>query len=213
MEGRRDVDPIDPRGWPDGRCEFAVTEVAGIPLQAPNDLTWGRDGRLYFTDPPDWGARAAARIFAIAPDGNGELLEERSDAYPNWIAAAEDGSIIWVESYARMVYRKRMGQPSERLCQLPDGHIPDGLKIDEGGRLWITTVFGGAVDLLTPDGVLVESLPCDGVPLNCVFDATSLYITDFGDIDHVPAEAFMGGRLSRINVGVAGMPLFRGALD
>ena len=34
--------------------ETVVTEVDGIALQAPNDLTFGPDGRLYFTDPADY---------------------------------------------------------------------------------------------------------------------------------------------------------------
>ena len=46
--------PSIQKAWPDGRIEEVVAEVAGIPLQAPNDLTFGPDGRLYFTDPADY---------------------------------------------------------------------------------------------------------------------------------------------------------------
>lgn len=203
------------RAWPDGSCEHVITSVAGIALQAPNDLSWGPDGRLYFTDPAEYNpsSKGTGRVFAVAPDGSGELLEEMPEAYPNGIAVDQDGSIVWVESFDGLVYRKRIGQASELLCQLPDGHIPDGLKIDENGQLWVTTVFGGVIDVLTPDGKLVESIPADGVPLNCLFHEGFLYVTDFGDIDHVPATAFADGRFTRIDVGVEGMPLFRGALD
>lgn len=214
---RADVmsEPSIQRGWPDGRCEIVVNEVAGIPLQAPNDLTWGSDGRLYFTDPADYlpDDRGVGRIFAVAPNGDGELLEEVPDAYPNGIAAEADGSIIWVESYESAVYRKRRGEPSELVCHLPEGHVPDGLKIDVNGNLWVTTFMGAAIDVISPGGQLREEISCGGVPLNCVFKGTHLYITDFGDVDHVPAGAFMGGRLTRIDVGVEGMPLFRSLLD
>ena len=40
----------------------------------------------------------------------------------------------------------------------------------------------------------------------------SLFITDFGDITEVTAEAPMDGRLWRVDVGVEGMPLFRGSI-
>lgn len=206
--------PSIQRGWPDGRCEIVVSEVAGIPLQAPNDLTWGPDGRLYFTDPPDYTPedRGIGRVFAVAPDGEGELLEEIPEAYPNGIVAEPDGAIVWVESYESGVYRKRPGEPSELLCRLPEGHVPDGLKIDVNGNLWVTTFMGAVIDVLAPDGTLLEQVACGGVPLNCIFKGTDLYITDFGDIDHIPPGAFMGGRLTRIDAGVEGMPLFRGAL-
>jgi gluconolactonase len=50
----RMVAPSIQKAWPDGRVEVVATEVDGITLQAPNDLTFGPDGRLYFTDPADY---------------------------------------------------------------------------------------------------------------------------------------------------------------
>src|ERR1700690_2235742 len=135
------VKPSIQRAWPDGRVEVVATEVAGIPLQAPNDLTFGPDGRLYFTDPADYlpDDPKPGRIFALAPDGTGVLLAELPNAYPNGIVCEQDGTLVWVESYARRVYRMKPGGESKLLHQLPDGHVPDGLKIDENGNFWITT--------------------------------------------------------------------------
>ncbi len=202
------------KAWPDGRVEIVATEVDGIRLQAPNDLTFGPDGRLYFTDPADYlpDDRRPARVFALNPDGTGELLEELDDAYANGITAEPDGSIVWVESYDRRVYRKRPGQPSELIHQLPERHIPDGLKVAADGSLWVTTFLSGGVDILEPDGTARDFLVTGGVPMNCVFAGTDLIVTDFGDIDEVPASAPMTGRLWRIPVGVEGMPLYRGAI-
>jgi gluconolactonase len=206
--------PSIQKAWPDGRVEVVATEVDGITLQAPNDLTFGPDGRLYFTDPADYlpDDRRSGRIFALSPDGTGELLAEIPDAYPNGIVAEPDGSLVWVESYERRVHRLRPGGASEQIHQLPEGHIPDGLKIDERGNLWVTTFMSGGVDIIAPDGSPLDFLETGGVPLNCVFDGTDLIITDFGDITEIPAAAPMTGRLWRIPVGVAGMPLFRGAI-
>ncbi|MEZ0239163.1 MAG: SMP-30/gluconolactonase/LRE family protein [Chloroflexota bacterium] len=210
----RMVRPSIQRAWPDGRVEEVASEAGGIALQAPNDLTFGPDGRLYFTDPADYlpDQRRPGRVFAIAPDGTSELLEELPDAYPNGIVAEPDGSIVWVESYERRVYRKRPGRPSELLHQLPDGHIPDGLKIAADGNLWITTFMSGGVDIVAPDGRAIDFLETGGVPLNCVFHEGSLLITDFGEVTAVTADAPMDGRLWRVDVEVEGMPLFRGAI-
>jgi gluconolactonase len=206
--------PSIQKAWPDGRVEIVATEVDGVTLQAPNDLTFGPDGRLYFTDPADYlpDDRRSGRIFALSPDGTGELLAEIPDAYPNGIVAEPDGSLVWVESYERRVHRMRPGGESEQIHQLPEGHIPDGLKIDERGNLWVTTFMSGGVDIIAPDGSPLDFLETGGVPLNCVFDGTDLLVTDFGDITEIPAAAPMTGRLWRIPVGVAGMPLFRGAI-
>ena len=206
--------PSIQKAWPDGRVEEVTAEVAGIPLQAPNDLTFGPDGRLYFTDPADYlpDDRQPGRVFVLNPDGTGELLEEVPRAYPNGIVVEPDGSIVWVESYERGVYRRRPGGRSEQIAQLPESHVPDGLKIAANGDLWVTAFMGGGVDILAPDGTHKDFLQTGGVPLNCVFDQGALIITDFGDITEVTADAPMDGRLWRVNVGVEGMPLFRGSI-
>ncbi len=206
--------PSIQKAWPNGRVETVVTEVDGIALQAPNDLSFGPDGRLYFTDPADYlpADRKPGRVFALNPDGTGECLEELPAAYPNGIVAESDGSIVWVESYDRGVYRRRAGARSEQIAQLPDGHVPDGLKVAADGNLWVTTFMGGGVDILQPDGTLVDFVETGGTVLNCVFHDGDLIITDMGDIAGVGDEAPMDGRLWRVEVGVQGMPLFRGAI-
>lgn len=206
--------PSIQRAWPDGRCEIVASAAAGIDFQAPNDLTFGVDGRLYFTDPSDYDPdnRGPARLFVLHADGTGEMLEEWPAAYCNGIVAEPDGSIVWVESYGRGVYRKRHGQASEQICQLPDGHIPDGLKIDADGNLWITAYSGAGLDILRPDGTIVDFLDTGGCPLNCVFHDHALFITDQGNAAGTSADAFHSGRLLRVDVDREGMPLFRGAI-
>lgn len=207
--------PSIQKAWADGRVETVVTEVDGIALQAPNDLTFGPDGRLYFTDPADYlpDDRKPGRVFALRPDGTGECLEELPSAYPNGIVAEADGSIVWVESYERGVYRKRPGSPSEQISVLPEGHVPDGLKVAANGDLWVTTFMGGGVDILRPDGTISDFLETGGTVLNCVFHGGDLIITDMGDMRGALTDAApMEGRLWRVEVGVEGMPLFRGAI-
>lgn len=206
--------PSIQKAWPDGRVEEVTAEVDGVKLQAPNDLSFGPDGRLYFTDPADYlpDDRGPGRVFALNPDGTGELLEELPGAYPNGIAVEPDGSIVWVESYERRVYRRRRGNSSELIHQLPEGHIPDGLKIAASGDLWVTTFMSGGVDIIAADGTPKDFLRTGGVPLNCVFSDGSLIVTDFGDVTAVTGEAPMLGRLWRVDVDVEGMPLFRGAV-
>ena len=207
--------PSIQKAWPDGRVEEVVREVDGIALQAPNDLTFGPDGRLYFTDPADYHPddRRPGRVFVLEPDGSGELLEELPAAFPNGITAEPDGAIVWVESYDRGIYRWRPGEGSQLIARLDEGHIPDGLKVAANGDLWITAFMAGGVDILAPDGTHQDFLRTGGVPLNCIFHEGALIITDFGDITAVTADAPMVGRLWRVDVGVEGRTLFRGAIS
>jgi gluconolactonase len=206
------VTPSIQRAWPDGKVEVVIDEIEGLKFQAPNDLTFGPDGRLYFTDPGDFlpDLNGLGRIFAVNSDGTGELIDEIPNSFPNGITSLSDGTVIWMESYKGQVYRIPPGGRSELVAQLPEGHVPDGLKIDESGDLWITTFTGGGVDVIKPDGTFVKFVETGGIPLNCIFQGEYLLITDWGERPAVGAETMMEGRLSRIHVGVRGKPLYRG---
>lgn len=202
------------RVWPDGRVETLLTEVDGVPCVAPNDLCFGADGRLYFTDPVTWLGRPDPRprhILAVGPGGKGEVIAELGDVFPNGIAADRMGSIVWGETRSRFIRRKRLGEPVETLTQLPEEHMADGIKFDASGRLWITTVLGGGLDVLEPESGRLDFVPCPHAPLNCVFLGERLIVTDrglWGD----PHDVARDGRLIALSVGISGQPLFRGAL-
>ena len=196
---------------PDGMVETLCTEIDGLTLTAPNDLTFGSDGTLYFTDSGFWDPESRADpgyIFALTADGRGSLLAETGNVYPNGIVSEEGGSIVWVETYTRAVRRWSPDGTVSELAILPEGHLPDGLKVAENGDLWITTITSGGVDVLGADGSLRDFIDVDGTPLNCTFGSDGgLYVCDAGRPEQ--GDLF-SGRLIRVNVGVAGMPLFRG---
>lgn len=72
--------------------------------------------------------------------------------------------------------------------------------------------MSGGLDIVSADCNPRDFLRIGGVPLNCIFHERALFITDSGDVAEVTAEAPMEGRLWRVDVGVEGMPLFRGAI-
>jgi gluconolactonase len=198
----------------DGKVEILVTEADGHKFHGPNDLVFAPDGRLWFTDSGDWNPADKphpGRIVCIEKDGTAHIVEELDYVYPNGIVAEPDGSIVWVESYTLRVIRRRVDGTKSVIHTLPEGHIPDGLKIDVDGNFWITAVAAGGVDIIARDGTPIDFLDSGGTILNCCFGkGGALYLCDMGPFD-VTGSA-MTGRLVRVEVGVEGMPLFRGAI-
>jgi gluconolactonase len=166
----------------DGEVSLVVTSVAGFELGAPNDLAFGPDGRLWFTDPraaPDPGRnQEPGRIFAVDPTtGEGELVLELEPVFPNGIAFLGDGSLVWTESFSRRVMRLVDGR-AEAIIRLPERHAPDGLCVDRDGRLYVASTFAHCVSVVD-DGEIVDKLMCgDGMATNCCFGGTDLYVTE-----------------------------------
>lgn len=189
----------------DGSVEYVCSEVGGIPTKAPNDLVFGADGRLYFTDPAEGYNQAArtecGRLFVL-DDNGGELLLDVGCSYPNGLAFMVDGRLVWVETYEREVCVLESGK-RHKLCQLPKNHLPDGLDVAEDGRLFITTVTSHGITVLSPEGEVLDLLYLDdeALPTNCCFDGDVLWVTDFsvGWVDEHTT-----GRLWRIETDAVG---------
>lgn len=198
-----------------GGVATVATEVAGIALQAPNDLAFGADGRLYFTDPGRYDPETRpdpGYIFALSPDGSGELVVDLGPVYPNGIVAESSGAIVWVESYTRAIRRRHPDGSLERLAVLDPGHIPDGLAIAANGDLYVTGVTSGGVDVVDAAGGVKDFIQVGSIPTNCAFgEGGVLYVTDGGRPGE-SEDASHGGVLWAVSTGVGGQPLFKGSI-
>jgi gluconolactonase len=184
----------------DGVVEMIATSVGGVALDGPNDLAFADDGRLWFTDPRGHADAARnqrpGRIFALdVTTGEGELVAELGPVFPNGIGFLADGTLVWTESFSRRVMALVDGQ-QEVVAELPERHFPDGFCVSADGRLFVATTYAHTVTVLG-DGMIVGSLRCgDGMPTNCCFGGTDLYVTESRH-----------GTLWRFPLGVEGLPL------
>lgn len=196
----------------DGRVEVVATRVAGIELRAPNDLAFGADGRLYFTDPGRYDPEARpdpGYVFALGADGSGELVADLGPVYPNGIVVEAAGTLVWVESYTRAVKRRHRDGSIETLAILDQGHVPDGLAVAADGDLYVATVTSGGIDIVGAAGAARGFISVGAVPTNCAFDGRRLYVTD-GGIPGESTESNAVGTLWALELEVAGQELFRG---
>lgn len=197
-------------------AEIITASIEGRPLNGPNDLVFGPDGRLYFTDPGTFRPEdpEPSYLYVLESDGTGRLLAELDPpTFPNGIAIEGDGNVVWAESYTGMVRRLRLDTGAiDDIARLPgDNPVADGMCVAADGRLFVTTVNGGGIEVLNPDGSFDQHIKAGNVPTNCVFSGTRLYMTDAGAVADTPDASFRG-QLWAIETHVQGGPTWHGQI-
>lgn len=131
------------------------SEVGGRQLMLPNYGAFGPDGTFYFSDSGAWQQDAGA-VLAVAPDGEGRVLDHTLARFPNGCAVTADGSELWViQSEGEDVSRidLRSGGPPEVVVRLP-GTVPDGIAFTEEGGAVISCYRPDRIYYLDPNGDL-----------------------------------------------------------
>jgi gluconolactonase len=198
----------------DGRVELLFSELAGYQLYGPNDLAFGPDGRLYFTESGSeqdfrFDVRSPGRLFAVDASGAGEMLLERPDVYPNGIAFDARQRLYWTESMAHRICRLDDGEPVT-FCQLSEDHVPDGMAFAADGRLFVATTVSGGVTVVSPDGRVLDEIDLGEHATNCAFDGSALYVTATKVPDIEASQRT--GTFWRVETDATGLDLIPGRL-
>jgi gluconolactonase len=175
----------------DGRLEVLMDRYEGKRLNRPNDVVCKSDGSIYFTDP---GLRVplaerelpSAGVYRIAPDGTTALVADCE--YPNGLAFSPDERVLYVANtrWAQYIHaleldggghlvRRRIF--ADMSSDETDG-VPDGMKVDVGGRVYCTGPGGTWV--FAPDGTRLGIIRTPEVPANLAFggpDLRTLFFT------------------------------------
>ena len=199
------------------KAQIICSEIEGIKFNGPNDLVFGKNGKLYFTDPGTYRPNdpQPSYLFELSPDGSGRLLAELSPpTFPNGIAIEADGSVVWAESYTGMVRRLNPGNLQiTDICKLPgDKPVADGMAVAADGRLFVTTVNGGGIDVINKDGSYDQFLKLGVIPTNCVFSGADLYMTDAGVLAD-SSDPSLGGQLWLLRDVTEGLGTWPGSIN
>ena len=183
------------------RFETVCARYENSRFHSPNDLVVGRDGSIWFTDPP-YGLRQGIEdperelefqgVYRRAPDGTVHLVE-RGIARPNGIGLSPDERTLYVaDSNGKQARwwafdvatdhtvgnRRLLCDPHADAARARRPGSCDGMAIAASGHLFATGP--GGVWVLTPDGRHLGTILTTRRTANCTFgdpDRKSLYIT------------------------------------
>jgi len=176
----------------DGKYEVLADKFEGKKLNSPNDVILGPHGALYFTDPTLDLVKGEKQeipfqgVYRLDADGKLTLLT-KDLTQPNGLAFSPDGKKFYVDDDEHRNIRvydvgKDGSLSNGRLFgEEPGGKgdgVPDGIKVDLHGNLFVTGPKG--IWVWTPDGVHLGTIALPEQPANLTWggkDLRTLYIT------------------------------------
>jgi gluconolactonase len=163
---------MDPDGAGSGR-EVLASHYEGKELNSPNDVCVASDGSIWFSDPwygrmPGFGVERERDlgwqgVFRIAPGGGDPQLVVDKTEYeqPNGLCFSPDESLLYINDTPGALIKVydvgadgtlsngRMFFEGIGSGVIEEG-IPDGMKCDEQGNIWVTGP--GGVWVISSDG-------------------------------------------------------------
>lgn len=178
--------------------EVLAASWEGRVLNSTNDVICARDGTILFTDPP-FGVRTlegalhgyqqaqeidGCFVFAVGPSPDAPRPVVREVYRPNGLCLSPDEGTLYVsdssQAHHKVIAFDHAGGAAtggRDFAVMPAG-VPDGMRVDAEGRLWVAG--GDGVYVWDADGAGVTHVPVPEMVTNVEFggpDLSDLYIT------------------------------------
>ena len=179
---------------PDRTMTPVVSKFEGKRFNSPNDLVFGKDGSLYFTDPPyglakqDEDPAKELKFNGVYRFANGRVQALVRDLNrPNGLAFSPDFTTLYVNNSdpaKNLVMRYDVaadgtlshGRVFADMTSKTDG-LADGMKVDGQGNVY--TAGPGGIWVFSSAGRHLGTIAPPEIPANCAWgdDGKSLYMT------------------------------------
>jgi len=170
-----------------GKVERLYESCDGIALEAPNDIVFDAEGRIWFTDlgKTHDGIRTASGLFSALPDGSDIVAINRHAVSYNGVGLSPDSLYVYVaDTHQARLWRYDRKVEAQRPTWVATAPGPvgfDSLAVTAAGNICVATLYDGGISTITPDG-MVSKLAIAGEPYvtNVAFggaDMRDAYIT------------------------------------
>jgi gluconolactonase len=189
---------------PDGKYKILADHYDGMKFNSPNDVIVGPDGSLYFTDPTlDLVAGEKQEIpfqgvYRLDDKGNVRLLT-KDLTQPNGLAFSPDGKRFYIDDSEKRNIRVYDVASDGTLSNgrifgeepgaKHDG-VPDGIKVDKNGNLFVTGPSG--IWVWDAQGNHLGTIAMPEQPANLTWgdkDYRTLYITATTSVYRIELKA------------------------
>ncbi len=177
---------------PEGKYSVLADRYEGKKLNSPNDVVIGPDGAIYFTDPTLDLVKGEQQeipfqgVYRLDDKGGVRLLT-KDLTQPNGLAFSPDGKHFYVDDSEQRNIRVYDVAPDGSLSSgrifgeepgEPNDGVPDGIKVDRGGNLFVTGPKG--IWVWDAQGHHLGTIEMPEQPANLTWgdrDHQTLYIT------------------------------------
>ncbi|MBV9533354.1 MAG: isochorismatase family protein [Bradyrhizobium sp.] len=212
------------RERPDGRREVLASHFKGQELNSPNDVCVHSSGAIYFSDPwygrmPVYGVERPRQlgfqgVYRLAPGGGEPQLVVDRNLFdqPNGLCFSPDERQLYVNDTTQALIRV-FDVAADGLLFNPkvfasgirselEAGVPDGMKCDQRGNIWVTAP--GGVWVYSQEGDLLGKLRLPELVANLTWggaDFRTLYLTATHSVYAIPTrvgprhEPYMSGKL------------------
>lgn len=192
------------------RREVLASRFQGRELNSPNDVVVRSDGSIWFTDPwygrmPGFGVERPRDlgwqgVFRVPPGGGDpELVVDRHQfGQPNGLCFSPDESRLYINDTQQALIRVydvtggRLANGRLFASGLRDSlrpGVPDGMKCDELGNVWVTAP--GGLWVYAPGGTLIGKVAIPEVAANLAWggaDWRTLFVCATTSVYAVPVK-------------------------